>query len=435
MRKFIYQFIALSFATTATFAQATISPAKPQSGTIAIVGGTIHVGNGQVIQNGTVIFSKGKIISVKEGNAVPQDIAIVHAEGKQIYPGFIAPNNALGLVEVQSVRATRDAQETGTINPHVRSLIAYNTESRIIPTVRSNGTLLSQPTPEGGLVSGTSSIVQLDAWNWEDAAYKKDMAVHFNWPTSKQPAEGRRFGGATLTEEQQKERYQKQLTELNNYFAEAKAYASTEKPNTFNARFDAMKGLFNGTKKAMVNVNNQKDIIVAVKFFESFGITPVLVGAEDAVEITGFLKDHNVPIIMYESQSLPANDDDDVYLPYKNAKILHDAGLLIAMSADGYWQQRNLPFMAGVSAAYGLTKEEALATITSNTAKILGIDNMTGTLEVGKDANIIISEGDALDMMTNNITTAFIQGRSIDLNNVQKQLYKKYAEKYGIKAD
>ena len=430
MRKFIYQFIALSFATTATFAQATISPA-----TIAIVGGTIHVGNGQVIQNGTVIFSKGKIISVKEGNAVPQDIAIVHAEGKQIYPGFIAPNNALGLVEVQSVRATRDAQETGTINPHVRSLIAYNTESRIIPTVRSNGTLLSQPTPEGGLVSGTSSIVQLDAWNWEDAAYKKDMAVHFNWPTSKQPAEGRRFGGATLTEEQQKERYQKQLTELNNYFAEAKAYASTEKPNTFNARFDAMKGLFNGTKKAMVNVNNQKDIIVAVKFFESFGITPVLVGAEDAVEITGFLKDHNVPIIMYESQSLPANDDDDVYLPYKNAKILHDAGLLIAMSADGYWQQRNLPFMAGVSAAYGLTKEEALATITSNTAKILGIDNMTGTLEVGKDANIIISEGDALDMMTNNITTAFIQGRSIDLNNVQKQLYKKYAEKYGIKAD
>ncbi len=433
MKKFIYQFVALSLASTAALAQATISPAKAQSETMAIVGGTIHVGNGKVIENGTIVFTKGKITSVTEGNIAPQGATIVQASGKQIYPGFIAPNNALGLVEVESVRATRDAQETGVINPHVRSIIAYNAESRIIPTVRSNGTLLSQPTPEGGLVSGTSSIVQLDAWNWEDAAYKKDMAIHFNWPTA--ITRGGRRGGPAISEELQKERYQKQLAELQAYFAEAKAYADTEKPTTFNARFDAMKGLFNGGKKAMVNVNNQKDIIVAVKFFESFGISPVLVGAEDAVEITTFLKEHNIPIIMYESQSLPGNEDDDVYLPYKNAKILHDAGLLIAMSVDGYWQQRNLPFMAGVSAAYGLTKEEALATITSNTAKILGIDNITGTLEVGKDANIIISEGDALDMMTNNITTAFIQGRSIDLNNVQKQLYKKYADKYGIKAD
>jgi len=434
VKKFIYQFIFLSIATTTVFAQATISPAKPQSQTIAIVGGTIHIGNGKVIENGTIIFSNGKITEVKEGNAQPQGIMVVQAQGKQIYPGFIAPVNDMGLVEVESVRATRDDAETGSINPHVRSLIAYNTDSRIIPTVRSNGTLLSQPTPQGGLVSGTSSIVQLDAWNWEDAAYKADMGVHFNWPTSKSSGGGRRFGGPTLSEEQQKERYQNQMAEIKGYFAQAKAY-SEQKPTIVNERFEAMKGLFNGTKKAFVNVSKQKDIIVAIKFFEDFGITPVLVGAEEAVDITTFLKEHNVPIIMYKSQSLPNNTDDDVYLPYKNAKILHDAGLLIAMSIDGYWQQRNLPFMAGTTAAYGLTKEEALATITSNTAKILGIDDRTGTLEVGKDANIIISTGDALDMRTNNIEGAFIQGRMIDLNNVQKQLYKKYADKYGIKAD
>ncbi|MEO5909996.1 MAG: amidohydrolase family protein [Pelobium sp.] len=434
MKKFIYQFLALSIATTAAFAQATISPAKKQSGTIAIVGGTIHVGNGKVIQNGTIIFSNGKITSVKEGSAVPQDIVVIKADGKQIYPGFIAPVNDMGLVEVESVRATLDAQEVGSINPHVRSIIAYNTDSRIIPTVRSNGTLLSQPTPEGGTVSGTSSIVQLDAWNWEDAAYKMDMGVHFNWPTSQQRGGGRRFGGPTLSEEQQKERYQNQISELKNYFSQAKAYAAT-KPEVVNARFEAMAGLFSGTKKAFVNVDNQKDIIVAVKFLEEFGITPVLVGAADAVEITGFLKDHNIPVIMKESQALPGNNDDDVYLPYKTAKILHDAGILIAMSINGYWQQRNLPFMAGTAAAYGLTKEEALATITSNTAKILGIDAITGTLEEGKDANIVISEGDALDQLTNRITQAYIQGRAIDLNNVQKQLYKKYADKYGIKAE
>lgn len=433
MKKIIFQFIALSLASTAVFAQANITPAKPQTGTIAIVGGTIHVGNGKVIQNGTLVFTNGKITSVKEGNAAPQNVTIVNATGKQIYPGFIAPVNGMGLVEVESVRATRDVQETGSINPHVRSLIAYNTDSRIIATVRSNGTLLSQVTPEGGLVAGTSSIVQLDAWNWEDAAYKADNGLHFNWPTA-QVRTGRR-GGLAVSEEMQKERYQKQLLELKGYFAQAKAYAEVPKAETFNARFEAMKGLFNGTKKAFVNVNKQKDIIVAVQFFETFGITPVLVGAEDAIEITSFLKDHNVPVIMYESQSLPGNEDDDVYLPYKNAKILHDAGILIAMSVDGYWQQRNLPFMAGTAAAYGLTKEEALAIITSNTAKILGIDKTTGTLEEGKDANIIISEGDALDMRTNNITKAFIQGRDINLDNVQKQLYKRYADKYGIKAE
>ena len=433
MKKIIYQFIALSLVSTSVFSQANIYPAKAQKGTIAIVGGTIHVGNGKVIQNGTIIFSNGKITSVKEGNTAPQNVAVVNAAGKHIYPGFIAPSNGLGLVEVESVRATRDFQETGSINPHVRALIAYNTDSRVIATVRSNGTLLSQATPEGGLVAGTSSIVQLDAWNWEDAAYKKDNGIHFNWPTSQVRA-GRR-GGPAVSEELLKERYQKQLAELKSYFAQAKAYADDEKSAIFNARFEAMKGLFNGSKKAFVNVNRQKDIIIAVQFFEEFGIKPVLVGAEQAIEVTSFLKEHNIPVIIYESQSLPGNDDDDVYLPYKNAKILHDAGILIAMSVDGYWQQRNLPFMAGTAAAYGLTKEEALAIITSNTAKILGIDKTTGTIEEGKDANIIISEGDALDMRTNNVTRAFIQGRDINLDNVQKQLYKRYADKYGIKAD
>ncbi|MFC5283722.1 amidohydrolase family protein [Pedobacter alpinus] len=432
MKKLIFQMIALSFASSLTFAQADIAPAPKQKNNIAIVGGTIHIGNGKVIENGTIFFSEGKITMVKEGDAVPQDIAVYKATGKHIYPGFIAPANGLGLVDVESVRATRDISETGDINPHVRSIIAYNTDSKIIATIRSNGILLSQPTPQGGLISGTSSIVQLDAWNWEDAAYKLDMAVHFNWPTSKTRT-SRRGGGAS--EEQQKERYQKQMAEMQSYLAQAQAYANLGNPQTFNARFDALKGLFNGTKKAMVNVNDQKDIIIAVKFFESFNIKPVLVGAQEASEITSFLKEHQIAVIMRESQALPNNEDDDIYLPYKNAKILHDAGVLVGMSIDGYWQQRNLPFMAGTAAAYGLTKEEALATITLNNAKILGIDAQTGSLEVGKDANIIISTGDALDMRTNNIETAFIQGRLINLDNLQKQLYKRYADKYGIKAD
>jgi len=432
MKKLIYiSFISCLFAQSA-LSQATISPAPKQSETIAIVGGTIHVGNGTVINNGTIVFTNGKITDVKEGNAAPQGVKVIKADGKHIYPGFIAPVNALGLTEVESVRATRDSRETGVINPHVRALIAYNTDSRIIPTVRANGVLITQATPEGGLVTGSSSVMQLDGWNWEDAAYKKDIAIHFNWPSAAIRS-GRRAGGAT--EEQQKEKYQKQMADIKSYFLEAKSYAEASKVTVFNARFEAMRGLFNKEKKAFVNVNDQKDIILAVKFFEDFGIKPVLVGASEAIEVTAFLKEHQIAVIMGESHALPNNEDDDVYLPYKNAKILHDAGILIAMSVNGYWQQRNLPFMAGTAAAYGLTKEEALATITSNTAKILGIDSLTGTLEIDKDANILISNGDALDMLGNQIEVAFIQGRMIDLNNVQKQLYKKYADKYGIKAD
>lgn len=185
----------------------------------------------------------------------------------------------------------------------------------------------------------------------------------------------------------------------------------------------------------MVNVNAQKDMIIAVKFFESFNIKPVLVGAQEASEITSFLKEHQIAVIMRESQALPNNEDDDINLPYKNAKILHDAGILVGMSIDGYWQQRNLPFMAGTASAFGLTKEEALATITLNNAKILGIDAQTGSLEVGKDANIVISTGDALDMRTNHIETVFIQGRLINLDNIQKQLYKRYADKFGLKSE
>jgi imidazolonepropionase-like amidohydrolase len=432
MKKIIYQFIILTVVACTAYAQPNIAPAKAQTQAIALVGATLHIGNGTVIENGIIVFDKGKITAVGDGKtALPQNANVVQVTGKHIYPGFIAPANGLGLTEVESVRATRDIQEVGFINPHVRSIIAYNTDSRIIPTVRSNGVLLSQPAPEGGLVSGTSSIVQLDAWNWEDAAYKADMAIHFNWPTSR--IRTSRRAGAAVSEEQQKERYQRQMAELQNYFEEAKAYAELSKPKVFNARFDAMKGLFTGTKKAFVNVSAQKDIIIAVKFFEGFGIKPVLLGADEAIQVAGFLKEHQIPVIVNESHALPANDDDDVYLPYKNAALLHQAGILIAMSIEGYWQQRNLPFMAGTTAAYGLSKEEALALITSNTAKILGIDKQTGTLEIGKDANIIISEGDALDMRTNNISKAYIQGRDINLDNVQKQLYKRYAEKLGIK--
>lgn len=428
-------------AVSLSYGQATISPAKPQSKPVVITGATIHIGNGQVIDNGYITFDKGKITGVGAGQAPNMNnYEVINGAGKQVYPGFICPMTTLGLIEIEEgAKGTVDNEETGELNPHVRSLVAFNTDSKVIPTVRSNGVLLAQPVPSGGTISGTSSVVQLDAWNWEDAAYKKDMAVHLNWPSA--GGGGRRgggrgaFGAANAGGESAADRAQKAIDALVDLFTQAKAYAEMSKPEVTNVRLAAMKGLFNGSKKLFIIADNAKQIIQAVQFSKKFGITPVIVGGKESYLVTDLLRDNNVPVIIRETQTLPERDEDDVYEPYKLPYQLQQAGVLYGLTGIGFWRQRNLPFEAGEAVGYGLSKEQALSMITMNNAKILGIDKTTGTLEVGKDANLFISGGYALDMITIDVQNAFIQGRNINLDNLHKQLYRKFAGKYGFKAD
>lgn len=427
--------------TILTYGQATISPAKPQSKPIVITDGTIHVGNGQVIENGYVAFDKGKITAIGSGAAPSISGAdVIDAKGKQVYPGFICPVTTLGLVEIEEgAKGTVDDTETGTLNPHIRSLVAYNTDSKVIPTVRSNGILLAQPTPEGGLISGTSSVMMLDGWNWEDAAYKKDMAIHLTWPSS--GGGGRRGGGGfgrgavapgAGPQETPAERAQKALDAITTLFTQAKAYAEIAKPEVTNLRFGAMKGLFDGSKKLFVNADGAKEIVQAINFAKSFNLQLVIVGGKQSYLVTDALKENNVPVIIKETQTVPERDEDDVYLPYKLPHLLQEAGVMYGLTGIAFWRQRNLPFEAGQAVGYGLTKEQALSMITINNAKILGIDKTTGTLETGKDANLFISGGDALDMITLDVQKAYIQGRDINLDNLHKQLYRKFAGKYGL---
>lgn len=428
--------VALSVSAILTYGQATISPAPPQTKPVIITGASIHVGNGQVINNGYIAFDKGKITAIGEGalaNISGSDV--IDASGKQVYPGFICPVTTLGLVEVEEgARGTVDDVETGELNPNVRSIIAYNTDSKVIPTVRSNGILLAQPAPSGGLISGQSSVVQLDAWNWEDAAYKKDIAIHMNWPVLRPNTRRRMQATPGVPQETPEERNQKALDAIYSLFSQAKAYAEA-RPAVVNLRFESMKGLFDGSKKLFVDADGGKEITQAVGFAKKLGISLVIVGGKESYLVTDLLKTNNVPVILHETQTLPAREDDDVYLPYRLPKILQDAGVLYGLTGTGFWRQRNLPFEAGEACGYGLTKEQAVSMITLNNAKILGIDKTTGTLEVGKDANLFISKGDALDMITIDVQKAFIQGRDINLDNLHKQLYKKFAAKYGIKAN
>lgn len=419
-----------TFVSTTSYAQANISPAAKQSQAIAITGATIHIGNGTVIENGTLVFDKGKIVSVSAGGGAQSSATEIKANGKHIYPGFIAPITNLGLTEFESVKATLDFNEIGNMNPHIRSLVAYNTDSKVPATLRSNGVLMAQITPQGGTIAGSSSVVQLDAWNWEDAALRADDAMHINWPAIPRS----RFGRSTMSEEAMRERRDAALSELEAFFAEAKAYAEG-KPSVTNPRLAAMKHVFDGTEKLFITADNQKDIVAAVNFAKKHKITPVLVGGDEAHLITDFLKENNITVVVKQPHALPNSVDDDVNMPYKNAAVLANAGVPIVISIDGYWQQRNLPFMAGTVAAWGLDKEKALQAITLNTARALGIDKTAGSLEVGKDATLFISAGDALDMKSINVEQAFIQGRNISLDNLHKQLNKKFSEKYGLKVN
>ncbi len=422
--------ICLLLIASYTFAQQTPAPKQTQS--VLITGVTAHLGNGEVLNNAAIGFDNGKInyVGSATGATTANYTKSIDATGKHVYPGFIATNASLGLAEVDAVRATRDFDEVGGFLPHIRSLIAYNAESKVVESMRPNGVLMAQITPRGGTISGTSSIVQLDAWNWEDAAIKVDDGIHINWPSVFQ--RGRWWLGEDPAFKPSKN-YPKQVADIANFFTNAKAYLAKGQ-STKNIPYEAVKGLFDGSQKLYIHASREKALVDAVQWAHQAGINElVIVHGDEAALVADLLKKHNVPVLVPRPHRLPWADDHDAIGPFKLAKQLTDLGIVVAIEMEGQMERmntRNLPFYAGTYAAHGLDKEKAVQLITLNAAKILGIDNMVGSLEVGKDATLFISTGDALDMRTNSIEKAFIQGRDISLETHQTKLFKRYSEKY-----
>ncbi|MGC1633424.1 MAG: amidohydrolase family protein [Gelidibacter sp.] len=428
MKNNLYIFI-ITLCTTFGFAQQT--PASKQSKQIAITGATAHLGNGKVVENSLIIFKDGKLTTVSSGT--PTDLSgmeVINASGKHVYPGFIVPSSTLGLAEIDAVKASVDDREMGEMNPHIRSIIAYNAESKLVESMRPNGVLLGQIVPKGGRISGTSSVVQFDAWNWEDATVKVNDGIYLNWPSSF--SRGRWWLGEDAGLKSN-DKYSEQVAEVVSFFNETKAYSAGDKA-TVNLPYGATQGLFDGSKKLYINVNDEKGITDAIHFAKNNKVQHlVIVGGSEAYKVADLLKQNNIPVIVQRVHSLPNQEDDDYDMPYKLASLLVKKGILVALNANGDMERmssRNLPFYAGTTVVYGLDKEEALKLITSNTAKILGIDKDYGTLEEGKSATLFISEGDALDMRTNQLTHAFIDGRLVSLDTHQTELYHRYDEKY-----
>ncbi len=421
--------------------QSNVLPTPPQEQTVVLYNGTLHKGNGEVINNAVVIMEKGKITYAGPMVASDfKDAKVIDVAGKHIYPGLILPLSSLGLIETGAVRASNDVREIGDMNPDVRSIVAYNTDSKVINTLRSNGILMANIVPQGSFLAGSSSVVQLDAWTWEDASYKTDAGMHLYMPAMMPRPNFGRFGGgrpggpnAGQESDPVKEGLE-QIEKLKSFFREAKAYHAITRHDETNLMFESVKGLYGKQQKLYVHANTVKQMLVALDFVKEFGFDVVIVGGSDSWQIADLLKQNNVSVILQQMHSLPTATDDDVDQPYKTAAALQKAGVLFSISDDdNQTRGRNIAFNAGTAATYGLTKEEALAAITLNVAKITGVADKTGSIEVGKDANIIISSGDILDMRTSNVTDAFIQGRKINLDDKQKQLNERYEQKYKLK--
>jgi imidazolonepropionase-like amidohydrolase len=408
-------------------------PAPVQGRDVVIEQATVHVGNGNVVVNGAVWFSGGILKYVgpmKDIPSVPSDAQRMRIQNAHVYPGFIACNTTLGLTEIEAVRATNDLAEVGLYNPNVRSAVAFFSDSKVIPTVRSNGVLLAEACPRGGVISGTSSLMQLDAWNYTDALVRSDAAMHLNWPSAGPLTEEDRQSGRMRS-------YDKSISDLQRFFDAAKARKTEQQPRSTNLRLDAMAQVLDERVPLFIHCHKAQEITDAIRFCSSNKLKPpVLVEAEEVYKVLELVKQSGASVLPARVHSLPLRAEDDIDQPYKTPALLQRAGIPFAFQQAGDMEAmnaRNLPFTAGTATAYGLPYEEAVKALTLAPAVMLGAEKQVGSLEVGKRATLFVSEGDALNMSTNRIGAAFIDGRQLDLGNEQVQLYERYKNKYGIK--
>lgn len=392
--------------------------------------GYLHIGNGQVIESALIGIENGKISLVRNSLAYTYSKkdwdTIINLDGQHIYPGFVAPNSTLGLTEIDGVKATHDFLEVGEFNPHVRTQIAFNAESDVIATVRTNGVLITQATPRGGIISGTSSIMQLAGWNWEDATILNNDGIHLNWPSFLKHEHSNPLNKNNLYEEEKNKIYQ--------FFTLSKTYSESIEHEKSDIRLEAMKECFNGNKRVYIHANQLQELIDIINFAKEFKLKfPVIIGGNDSYLITDKLKDAKIPIMLPRLHNLPHQEDDAIDINYKLPSLLQNGGVNYCLQNEGDMEAmnaRNIPFLAGTAKAYGLTEEEAIRSITLSSCEILGISETYGSIEEGKNATLFVSKGNALDMRSNSISTIIINGKIIPIGNHQSDLYKKYSDKY-----
>lgn len=433
MNRITASLICLVLAVPAAAQDLGMKAPPRQEKPVAIENAVIHTISGGTIEGGFVVFADGKITALGSGPAPrTADGMIVDASGKHVYPGLIGANTLTGLMEIGAARATIDYAEVGTITPEVRAAVAVNPDSTIIPVTRSNGILTVGVLPMGGAIPGRASVINLEGWTWEEMAVDDDAGVVVNWPNMR-PIRG--WFVTRSPEEQDRER-REALAALDQAFLTAAAYlrAKAADPGTpTDIRWEAMRGVLERGDPVFIRADELEQIQSAVTWAVDRSLKPVIVGGRDAGLCADLLKRHDVGVIVSGTLRLPRRIDsryDDVYtLP----ATLESAGVRWCMASTGgpmdTPHERNLPYHAAMAAAFGLPRDAAIRSITLSAAELLGVGDRLGSIEPGKDATLIITDGDPLEITTR-VERAFITGREIDLTNKQRLLNEKYREKY-----
>ena len=412
-------------------------PGTEQKRPILLKGGILHTVSGEVLEGYDILFAKGKIISIEKSIMASPETDVYDIYDKHVVPGYIAPLTQLGLVEIGLVRQTRDYAETGDINPNVRANVSYNPDSELIPVTRSNGVLVANSVPISGRIAGQSSVMMLDGWTWEDATLKHPAALHLNWPDMRI-----RFGKKVKkSEKDQRKEIQKSIRDLDFLIRDVRAYFKRIKQKKRKAtelqeadlRLEAMVPFIIEQKPIFVHANDVRQIESAVRWADRHDIKITIVGGRDSWRISELLVKYNIPVVLQTVATTPMRRHEPIHQPYKTPSILKQNGVQFCLATEtGYpfdGHVRTLPNEAMRAAAYGLSRPDALRSITLSAAEILGVDDRLGSLDLGKDATFFIANGLPMEMTTN-VLKAYIQGREVDLNDRQKMLYKKYQEKY-----
>ncbi|CUS48661.1 MAG: putative amidohydrolase [Idiomarinaceae bacterium HL-53] len=425
MKKLIVWVIALvSFSVSAH----NIPPGETASGYVLLQGGTVHTVSGGTFPATDLLLNGDKIAAIGTGLEVPEGARVINIEGQHVYPGLIAIDTTLGLIELSQARPTDDTEEVGDVTPEVVAHHAFNADSEIIPTVRYMGITHSLVVPEGDLVRGQSSLMQLDGWNWQDALVAGSLGMHVSWP---------RVGLNNAwwewrSPEQQRKANAEARERLGDVFETAETYHKARIAGTqdlVDQRWEAMRELFSGDMKLFVHANDRRQIEEAIEFNQQYGFDLVIVGGRDAWMMGEELAAQEVPVVFTSPYGLPAREDEAYDTAYATPARLYEAGVQFAIGYAGYWDSRNLAFGAGNSVAYGLEYQQALRAITLSAAEILGVEESMGSLQVGKQATLIVSRGDVLDQIGQDLTHMFIDGREVSLTSKQLQLYEKYQER------
>ena len=412
-------------------------PGLDQKRPILLKGGTIHTMTGDILEGYDLLFAKGKIISIDEEIQPSPETDVYDVYEKHIVPGYIAAHTRIGLTEISAVKQTNDHSETGDYNPNTRANVSYNPDSDLITVTRSNGILIANSVPSSGRISGQSSVMLLDGWTWEDATIKHPGGLNLNWPNMRINYNP----NAKKKEKEQKEDYKKSIRELDNFIRDVRAYHQrrtvrerrAEDKQLSDLRLESMVHYVIDKNPIHVKANDIRQIEAAINWAKKHNLKIVIVGGRDSWMNTDLLIRENIPVILTTIQTTPRRRHEPIHLPYKVPSLLQKAGVQFCISTDyGYpldGHVRTLPNEAMRAVTWGLTKQEAMRAITLSAAEILGIDDLVGSLEPGKDATFFISETDPMLIETNPVK-AYIRGREVDLSDRQKMLWEKYREKY-----